>query len=130
LNNQVFQANSFEVTHKLQNNPSTLFIQFLRFKYNPAKMKREKIDTSVVIPEHITIEGLNYIVGGFINHLGAEAEGGHYTCHIKKGNLWFLCDDDKVSDAKTFDDVKEALSHCYVLMLLKKDEALDPLNPH
>ncbi len=116
---QVFQVPCLQTTYKLQNKPPTLFFHFLRYLYNKNTGQTSKVETGVEIPEKFEVNSSMYEVGGFINHHGDNPQNGHYTCHVKNGNSWFLCDDDKISDGKSFDDVKKALSQSYLLMVRK-----------
>eukprot|EP00884_Botryococcus_braunii_P007895 jgi/Botrbrau1/17106/Bobra.0157s0009.1 len=38
-----------------------------------------------------------YTLVGFISHMGSNTACGHYVAHIKKGDRWVICNDEKVA---------------------------------
>lgn len=41
-----------------------------------------------------------YQLKAFISHMGQSTMCGHYVCHIRKGNLWYIYNDNKVAESK------------------------------
>ena len=58
-----------------------------------------------------------YEITGFTSYiaLNKNATYGHYTSYIKKGDIWYKCDDSRVSEA----ELKEAQKQVYLLALSK-----------
>uniref|UniRef100_A0A1I8FL49 Ubiquitin carboxyl-terminal hydrolase n=1 Tax=Macrostomum lignano TaxID=282301 RepID=A0A1I8FL49_9PLAT len=38
----------------------------------------------------------SYRLLGFISHMGASTHSGHYVCHLRRNNVWYIFNDDKV----------------------------------
>ena len=69
-----------------------------------ANKTRNEVE-SIASPEcsscQITNESSKYRMVGFISHLGKSVQTGHYVCHCKIGNSWYLFNDEKVSKCES-----------------------------
>jgi hypothetical protein len=69
---------------------------FKRGVYTSETGKYSKLDTSVIIQETLeTVDSTLELFG--IIHQHGKFEGGHYTCHIKRGSQWYDCNDHKIT---------------------------------
>jgi ubiquitin C-terminal hydrolase len=69
---------------------------FKRGFYSKETGNNSKLDTQIVIQESLETVDSTLELFAIIYQLG-EFEGGHYLCHIKRGNQWYECDDSKIT---------------------------------
>lgn len=62
----------------------------------------------------------SFDLAAVVNHDGGDLARGHYTCFVKEGGKWFVCDDTKVSPVQP-DEV--AKSQGYILFYVRSDLA-------
>jgi ubiquitin C-terminal hydrolase len=87
-------------TVRLLDLPPVLVLQLGRF------VKESKITTHVVFPLHLNVapylpentpaKRCQYLLSSVIKHNGPCAQSGHFVAYIRKGLVWFLCDDGRV----------------------------------
>uniref|UniRef100_A0A1I8F709 Ubiquitin carboxyl-terminal hydrolase 14 n=1 Tax=Macrostomum lignano TaxID=282301 RepID=A0A1I8F709_9PLAT len=61
----------------------------------------------------------SYRLLGFISHMGASTHSGHYVCHLRRNNVWYIFNDDKrpemygrrVLEFETYQRAKDLPSH-------------------
>jgi len=103
--------------------PPVLWISMKRFSFNGAA----KVKTRVEFPETLNMQSYcsGYYASSQIYHLYAicnhfgSLNHGHYNCCIKKGEDWYLCDDDHVSEI-TEETVLNMQSQVYCLVYVKQ----------
>jgi ubiquitin carboxyl-terminal hydrolase 10 len=77
--------------------PPILVLQFKRFVYTQSS-GIEKLNKFISYPEKLTLdvegrESTTYRLFSVIYHHGRSANGGHYTCHVRHGQVWVSYDD-------------------------------------
>ena len=76
--------------------PPVLMIQLKRFQFNQNVVS--KLTKKVRTDPYLFINSTKYFVRGVISHSG-EANGGHYSCALKRPRkVWRVCDDLKIND--------------------------------
>lgn len=104
--------------------PPVLWISMKRFSFNGTA----KIKTRVEFPQTLNMESYCsgyyassqiYNLYAICNHFGSLNHG-HYNCCIKKGEEWFLCDDDNVAPVSE-EMVLKMQSEVYCLVYVKRN---------
>ena len=92
-------AKSQYIYHRVKSiEGDTLVINLNLFKksYRNNRYYESKLNPSISIPHHLKFHG-NWRLKAMIHHLGRDAMG-HYTCMVRGvGDIWFHCDDSKIS---------------------------------
>ncbi|MBS0620949.1 MAG: hypothetical protein JSS61_05785 [Verrucomicrobia bacterium] len=106
--------------------PEDLLVQLKRFTIAPRPntniWESSKISESisgvsaVALPSSCVEDGqvANYICDGFLCHIGATPNGGHYVAYIKRGERWWYISDDHVSEVQP-SVALEKMSSAYIL---------------
>ncbi|NGX32612.1 MAG: hypothetical protein K1060chlam4_00662, partial [Candidatus Anoxychlamydiales bacterium] len=84
---------------KLSFAPNDLFLSIQRYKFDSKTSQIKKINSTVKIPFSMQLSknhfekslDTDYRLNNFICHIG-----NHYIAYVKKGNSWFICDDESV----------------------------------
>lgn len=107
--------------------PDSFIVQFKRFYQNQNEFRRAKWFNSIHGLEAIDLkpfvknlpeeENTQYELTGFIVHLG-NMDGGHYIAYIKKGSVWYECDDESVKEISEKSLRKENAYFCTFTKLL------------
>lgn len=58
---------------------------------------REKKMHDITFGDQSALGGNTYHLCGIVNHHGSGLHHGHYTSHVKTGDRWYLCNDDRIS---------------------------------
>ncbi|MCB1213325.1 MAG: hypothetical protein KDK40_03410 [Chlamydiia bacterium] len=86
---------------QLVDSPKVLPIQLKRFDYSTEINRSIKLNHLANVPESLQVPALDgaqkYTLNGYIIHLGEEVGSGHYVAVVKKGDDWFLYNDEKVT---------------------------------
>jgi ubiquitin C-terminal hydrolase len=87
--------------------PNLLIIALSRFSYDPINNIKRKVCDRVRMENYLIFGNLtstkkqdNYKLIAFINHMGKNAESGHYQAYIRhprQDNKWLNFDDDFVT---------------------------------
>jgi len=122
----LYQCQKCKTTQKatkkleIERYPKYLNIQLKRFQTYP---KKQKILESIEFPiqdwkiRSIAGDTQIYNLKAAISHFG-PIDSGHYVCFSKRGDHWFLCDDEDISRLSPKD---LTLGDVYVLIYEKKD---------
>jgi len=106
-----YQSPSYTQTFTLQDTPTFLFVQFLRFsRQNP------KITHSLNLKKTLQLNGTTYEVTGAIIHEGDTPTSGHYTSVVKTDRGWQHFDDTTITEVKPV-DIPKYLNQAYILLL-------------
>ena len=107
---------NFSKNYEINKLPYVLVLALKRFKYN--ENKNFKLKQLITYPiDDYKIKDKIYDLFGVIYHYGG-INSGHYTCAVRKGNKWKLCDDNRISD---IDTNKVMNSNAYILFYISKD---------
>jgi ubiquitin C-terminal hydrolase len=52
-----------------------------------------RLDVAPYLPENTPVNRCQYLLRAVIKHNGTKADKGHFVAYIRKGLVWFLCDD-------------------------------------
>ncbi|NGX49140.1 MAG: hypothetical protein K940chlam5_00736 [Candidatus Anoxychlamydiales bacterium] len=96
---------------KLSFAPNDLFISLQKYKFDSKTSQIKKINSTVKIPFSMQLSkkhfekslDTDYRLNNFICHIG-----NHYIAYVKKGNSWFICNDDYVKKISLNDAIKAA----------------------
>jgi ubiquitin C-terminal hydrolase len=101
--------NKREKTQRIVAMPTVLIVVLSRFTYDLGRSARRKVCDRVRIDNWLLFGNItepqkpdNYRLTSFINHLGKNAESGHYQSYVrypKHENRWLNFDDDFVTEA-------------------------------
>jgi hypothetical protein len=82
--------------------PPILHFSLLRFVFDPKTYDRRKSRASITFPRHLELGGHNYHLQAIITHSGPSAHEGHFVCEAQEQatGMWFMCDDEDVSQIK------------------------------
>ena len=93
---------------------SNLCIQLKRFDSNNSKMSNRitfplKLDLTEYVTEgkEDSVGNTKYELFALVVHIGDSIAQGHYTSYVKRGNIWFCCDDDRVSEVSEDEVLKQ-----------------------
>jgi len=103
--------------------PPVLWISMKRFSFDGAAKIRTRVDFPETLNMQSYCSGYGassqiYHLYAICNHFGSLNHG-HYTCCIKKGEHWYLCDDDNVASVSE-EIVLKMQSEVYCLVYVKK----------
>ncbi|HJX26331.1 MAG TPA: hypothetical protein VJ885_00340, partial [Thermoanaerobaculia bacterium] len=104
--------------------PQTLTIQLLRFNFSTilgrAFKLKERVRTGreITIPANLAPGGVaaTYDLTSLVSHLGGSPAGGHYVSYVRRGDRWYLADDealDEVSDEEVDRAAQSAYLYTY-----------------
>ncbi len=114
--NKKLTVDRFELAIKIEASPDTLIIHLKRFEN-----KLKKLDCAVAFPadRRVTVQGDEYEIIAFINHLGSSIDGGHYTADVRDltagEERWLHCNDATVREVEPSDPDSKA----YIVFLRK-----------
>jgi hypothetical protein len=82
--------------------PPILHFSLLRFVFDPKTYDRRKSRASITFPRHLELGGHDYHLQAIITHSGPSAHEGHFVCEAQEQatGMWFMCDDEDVSQIK------------------------------
>jgi hypothetical protein len=82
--------------------PPILHFSLLRFVFDPKTYDRRKSRASITFPRHLELGGHDYHLQAIITHSGPSAHEGHFVCEAQEQatGIWFMCDDEDVSQIK------------------------------
>ena len=86
---------------RIEELPTLLNIQLLRYVYNRKTFEKTKLQQSVSFTDRIQLNGQQYRLVSVLYHKGKSAYGGHYVAEVLDWDTgrWWHCDDDEVSPA-------------------------------
>ena len=102
------------------NEPETLLLQVMRFKYSQVKEAVMKKHEPLICPTHLHLHSNSmYTLKSVVNHKGNHPQTGHYTSVIydKDNDMFIVIDDDLISTDNQLDQYTSKLS--YVLAYVK-----------
>jgi ubiquitin C-terminal hydrolase len=121
---------------ELVGTPQNMYIHLKRFKYDPSKGSRVKLNDQIEFPFELTIPSEHFTdfrhkneifkLKSIIAH-GGTAKGGHYMAFCKIGEEWRCFNDSSVTKA-TEDDLKRLFGdgsqgmNAYVLEYEKEEQ--------
>jgi hypothetical protein len=82
--------------------PPILHFSLLRFVFDPKTYDRRKSRASITFPRHLELGSHDYHLQAIITHSGPSAHEGHFVCEAQEQTtgMWFMCDDEDVSQIK------------------------------
>ena len=104
------------VERRFSHLPRVLLFAIKRFKFLPSQKRGMKVESEVLIPEHLSLKAMrqaggtgpwrldnvlpsgesSYSLVGVISHLGRDLGSGHYIAHCRRGGSWYEFSDSKV----------------------------------
>ena len=81
--------------------PSTLILQLMRYKFDSSRKKASKVHLPVICTRNLEMpSGATYCLKSYVNHEGENTRSGHYTVNLfdTATSEVVLLDDDKVYD--------------------------------
>lgn len=113
--------------------PRILTIHFLRFTYTGRKLGKhiqfpKSFNLRVFVSENVDgqlpkEQQTNHIyhLYGVIVHAGKGSKAGHYYSFVRKGEKWYCCNDESISEVKNIDQVMK--QNAYMLVYRYKTPA-------
>ena len=119
------KCDSLEATKILEilQEPPTLILQLMRFKFDLTTKEIIKIHDPVFCPQSLLMpSGTTYTLNSSINHIGQNAKSGHYhlVLYDRSNDKLVLLDDMEISHV--FDMYHEIGELCYMLTYINKNE--------
>ena len=112
-------CNRSEVLRKssIINEPRTLILQLMRYKYNEIHHTVTKINAKINCPPRLVLpSGSTYHLSSVINHIGEDTTSGHYNTLLydKENKKFLLIDDSTISNNITIDEDINRLSYIFI----------------
>lgn len=112
-------ANTCSKTVSLPEPPKFIVVQFKRFMVGRTRNATKKIDTASNPFSFVEINtgqgSYRYDVVASIEHIGMQLQYGHYISYVNCGNIWYECNDERITPlgAETEAPTRKA----YILLL-------------
>lgn len=120
---QEVKLDTWKQAIKLKNQPNYLIIHLVRFNKFGKIAKTIQFPSDGLVNIKVGEDAIPYEIAAFVNHIGKEANCGHYTADVKNyrdpagQERWIHCDNDTLKIEEPNNPEKQA----YLVMLKRKD---------